>query len=61
MTTDQALAGYIDALLAAGTATVSDALDRLGLPGSAHGIAPLTSGLRMAGLVAGAAARGRRR
>ena len=32
-----------------GTATVSDALDRLGLPGSAHGIAPLANGLRMAG------------
>jgi regulator of RNase E activity RraA len=36
-------------LLAAGTATVSDALDRLGLKGSAHGIAPLANGLRMAG------------
>ena len=45
MTEDPALA----ALLAAGTATVSDALDRLGLPGSAHGIAPLANGLRMAG------------
>lgn len=32
-----------------GTATISDALDRLGLPGSAHGIAPLQNGLRMAG------------
>ncbi|MEW2624112.1 RraA family protein [Streptomyces sp. NPDC048106] len=32
-----------------GTATVSDALDRLGLPGSAHGIAPLADGTRMAG------------
>jgi len=32
-----------------GTATVSDALDRLGLPGSAHGIAPLANGRRMAG------------
>lgn len=32
-----------------GTATLSDALDRLGLPGSAHGIAPLANGLRMAG------------
>jgi len=32
-----------------GTATVSDALDRLGLPGSAHGIAPIADGLRMAG------------
>lgn len=36
-------------LAALGTATVSDALDRLGLPGSAHGIAPLTDGLTMAG------------
>ena len=36
-------------LLAAGTATVSDALDRLGLKGSAHGIAPLANGPRMAG------------
>ncbi len=36
-------------LTAIGTATVSDALDRLGLRGSAHGIAPLTDGLRMAG------------
>jgi 4-hydroxy-4-methyl-2-oxoglutarate aldolase len=45
MTTDENVA----ALLRAGTATVSDALDRLGLPGSAHGIAPLTNGLRMAG------------
>jgi hypothetical protein len=49
MTEDQALAGRVAALLAAGTATVSDALGRLGLPGSAHGIAPLTNGLRMAG------------
>ena len=32
-----------------GTATISDALDRLGLPGSAHGIGPLAPGLRMAG------------
>ncbi|MDO5499020.1 MAG: RraA family protein [Propionibacteriaceae bacterium] len=32
-----------------GTATVSDALDRLGLPGSAHGLAPLQNGQRMAG------------
>lgn len=32
-----------------GTATVSDALDRLGLPGSAHRIAPLQNGTRMAG------------
>ena len=36
-------------LLVAGTATVSDALDRLGLKGSAHGIAPLANGPRMAG------------
>jgi 4-hydroxy-4-methyl-2-oxoglutarate aldolase len=49
MTEDQALAGRVAGLLAAGTATVSDALDRLGLPGSAHRIAPLTNGLRMAG------------
>ena len=49
MTEDQALAGHVAGLLAAGTATVSDALDRLGLPGSAHGIAPLANGLRMAG------------
>ena len=32
-----------------GTATVSDALDRLGLPGSAHGIAPLQTGTPFAG------------
>ncbi|GAA4548570.1 RraA family protein [Pseudonocardia xishanensis] len=32
-----------------GTATVSDALDRLGLRGSAHGIAPVQDGLRVAG------------
>lgn len=32
-----------------GTATISDALDRLGLPGSAHGIAALADGRRMAG------------
>jgi 4-hydroxy-4-methyl-2-oxoglutarate aldolase len=32
-----------------GTATVSDARDRLGLPGSAHGIAPVQDGLRVAG------------
>lgn len=32
-----------------GTATISDALDRLGLPGSAHGVAPLQNGTRMAG------------
>jgi regulator of RNase E activity RraA len=49
ITADQALAGRVAALLAAGTATVSDTLDRLGLPGSAHGVAPLTNGLRMAG------------
>jgi regulator of RNase E activity RraA len=36
-------------LIAVGTATVSDALDRLGLKGSAHGIAPLANGQRMAG------------
>lgn len=32
-----------------GTSTISDALDRLGLTGSAHGIAPLTDGQQMAG------------
>ncbi len=32
-----------------GTATISDALDRLGLPGSVHGLAPLQNGTRMAG------------
>ncbi|WP_017934578.1 RraA family protein [Nocardioides sp. Iso805N] len=32
-----------------GTATISDALDRLGLPGSAHGIAPLRTGTSFAG------------
>jgi regulator of RNase E activity RraA len=32
-----------------GTATISDALDRLGLPGSAHGIAPLQTGTPFAG------------
>lgn len=32
-----------------GCATVSDALDRLGLPGSAHGVRPLTDGQRMVG------------
>jgi regulator of RNase E activity RraA len=32
-----------------GTAAVSDALDRLGLPGSLHGIAPLTRGQRASG------------
>lgn len=31
------------------TATVSDALDRLALPGSAHGLAPLGTGQRMVG------------
>ncbi|MDQ1628201.1 MAG: hypothetical protein QOI54_1945 [Actinomycetota bacterium] len=36
-------------LLAAGAAAVSDALDRLGIPGSALGIAPLFTGQRMAG------------
>jgi len=36
-------------LVRLGTATLSDALDRLGLPGSAHGIAPLATGQRMAG------------
>ncbi len=39
----------LKSLLAAGTATVSDALDRLGLKGSAHGVAPLANGPRMAG------------
>jgi regulator of RNase E activity RraA len=37
------------ALLATGTASVSDALDRLGLTGSAVGIMPLAPGQRMAG------------
>ena len=37
------------ALLAAGTAAVSDALDRAGLPGSAFGIHPLAPGQRMVG------------
>jgi len=32
-----------------GTATVSDALDRLALPGSAHGLSPLKNGQRIAG------------
>jgi regulator of RNase E activity RraA len=32
-----------------GTATVSDALDKLALPGSAHGLAPLKNGRRIAG------------
>lgn len=32
-----------------GTSAISDALDRLGLAGSARGIAPLTDGRRMAG------------
>lgn len=36
-------------LLAAATASVSDALDRLRLPGSAHGIRPLAPGQRVAG------------
>jgi 4-hydroxy-4-methyl-2-oxoglutarate aldolase len=31
------------------SATVSDALDRLGLPGSAHGLGPLQEGQRMVG------------
>ena len=38
-----------DELAALGTATVSDALDRLGLPGGALGIVPLGDGQRMAG------------
>jgi 4-hydroxy-4-methyl-2-oxoglutarate aldolase len=44
-----AQAAVCAALLAAGTAAVSDALDRSGLPGSALGIAPLVAGQRMAG------------
>lgn len=36
-------------LITTGTSSISDALDRLGLPGSAHGIAPLADGQRMAG------------
>lgn len=39
----------MDRLKALGTATISDALDRLGLHGSAYGIAPLQTGTRMAG------------
>jgi regulator of RNase E activity RraA len=35
--------------ISTGTSAISDALDRLGLPGSAHGIAPLANGQRMAG------------
>jgi 4-hydroxy-4-methyl-2-oxoglutarate aldolase len=46
---DRSLTAFLTALQNAGTATVSDALDRLGLPGSAHGIAPLADGLRLAG------------
>jgi 4-hydroxy-4-methyl-2-oxoglutarate aldolase len=38
-----------DILGAVGTAAISDALDRLGLPGSAAGIGPLGAGQRMAG------------
>ena len=38
-----------DELAALGTATVSDALDRLGLPGGAMGIVALADGQRMAG------------
>jgi 4-hydroxy-4-methyl-2-oxoglutarate aldolase len=38
-----------DLLLASGTAAVSDALDRLGVPGGALGIQPLSPGQRMAG------------
>ncbi|NUR88111.1 MAG: RraA family protein [Nonomuraea sp.] len=36
-------------LIELGTATVSDALDRLGLPGSVHGLAPIADGLRLSG------------
>lgn len=43
MTTD------IHAVVAVGTSTISDALDRLGLPGSAHGLAPLANGQRLVG------------
>lgn len=32
-----------------GTSTISDALDRLGLPGSAHGLGPLANGQRLVG------------
>ncbi|MDF5756927.1 RraA family protein [Spongiactinospora sp. TRM90649] len=39
----------IGELAGLGTATVSDALDRLRLPGSAHGLAPIADGLRTAG------------
>lgn len=40
---------HADELGRSSTATLSDALDRLGLSGSAHGISPLTNGPRMAG------------
>jgi len=45
------VAGSVDVanLTTLGTATLSDALDRLGLPGSAAGMAPLGPGQRMAG------------
>jgi regulator of RNase E activity RraA len=43
------MASDMHRLAVLGTATVSDALDRLKLSGSAHGIAPLTNGLRVAG------------
>lgn len=36
-------------LAALSTATISDALDRLGRPGSLHGIAPLSDGARLCG------------
>ncbi len=49
MTAGAEAGGVVEVLAGLGTATVSDALDRLGLPGSALGIVPLTNGQRMAG------------
>jgi 4-hydroxy-4-methyl-2-oxoglutarate aldolase len=52
MADDPSSTGLLSAcaeLVQLGTATVSDALDRHGLPGSAAGIAPLVAGQRMAG------------
>ncbi len=47
--TDETQKALVEHFLRLGTASVSDALDRLRLPGSALGIAPLAQGQRMAG------------
>ena len=48
-TNASATADVVARLAALPTASISDALDKLGIPGTLHGIAPLTDGFRATG------------